>query len=349
VLGKFFESLYHKVFINIVVDRAKTTVYIEECKKDTVIHNETKIFDITHVDAKMDEFIKSHIKDTPYFYTSILDYNETQGVIPTCNKTDMLKYKNTQALKVRCFKDRWAYYTSKTELYTLTKKYEQIGIDFVFSPFTILTHFFQDKIDSTLALFALIEENSISLAVFDNSMLLYGESLDLQNIYEHEDVLIEEEEEENSDDIDLDLDGGINLEDVDAFDDIEGLDDFGNIEDLDSIDEIEDFDELVSDEEIVEDDHLQESTEEIQEIKEENIGSLNNDYNKFILIQESLSRFYKDSRYESKFVEHIYIANTSGSNNDLKRYLEEEMFLTVYMRHLDLPLELCELAKAEVK
>ena len=349
MLGKIFESLYNKVFINIVVGRSTTTVYIEECKKDKVLHNDTRVFDITHVDTKLDEYIKSYTKDTPYFYVSILDNSETQGVIPTCDKKLMLQYKNTESLKLRCFENSWAYYTSKIDLYTLTKKYEQIGIDFVFSPFVLLSHFFKDKIDSTLSLFALIEENTISLAVFDNSVLLYGDSLDLQNIYEHNDVLVENTEEDDENDMELDLDSGIDLEDVDAFDEIEGLDDFGNIEDLDSIDEIEDFDELSSDEPIVEESISEDADEEMQDIKDDSISSLNDDYNKFVLIQESLSRFYKDSRFDSKFVEHIYIANTTNESSDLKRYLEEEMFLSVYMRHLDLPLELCELAKAEIK
>jgi hypothetical protein len=344
MLSKLFESLYNKIFVNIIVGRSKTTIYIEECKKDKVINSDTRVFDITHVDAKMDEYIKSYIKDTPYFYISILDDSESQGVIPTCDKQSMSIYKNIESLKVRCFNEKWAYYTSKTELYLLTKKYEQIGIDFVFSPFVILADFFKDKIDSTLAAYALIEDNIISLAVFNNSKLLYGESLDLQSIYEHDDVLVDNSHDEEN----IDIDDGIDLEGVDAFDEIEALDDFGNIEDLDSIGEIDDFDEVAS--EGVQDDELDIDEESEPSKLDDDMESLGGeDYNKFILIQESLSRFYKDSRYESEFIEHIYIANSTHGGSALKRYLEEEMFLSVYVRHIDLSLELCELSKREVK
>ncbi len=359
MLGKFFESLYNKVFINIIVGRSKTNIYIEERNKKEILHSDSKTFDITHVDAKMDAFIKSYTKDTPYFYISILDYSETQGVIPTCDKKKMLNYRNTEPLKLRCFNDKWAYFSSKTEIYNLTKKYEQIGIDFIFSPFLILENFFKDKISSSLALYALIEENIITIAVFDNSQLLYGDNLDLQSSYEHEDILVENCCDEDENESDLDLDSGIDLEDVNAFDEIEGIDDFGNIEDLDSIDEIEEFDELSDTDDIMEDiqEHDIDNINDIDDLNNEEditdeteeINEINNDYTKFILIQESIKRFYKDSRYESKFIEHIYIADSIGGNRDLKKYLEEEMFLTVFIRHLDLPLELCELAKAELK
>ncbi len=75
----------------------------------------------------------------------------------------------------------------------------------------------------------------------------------------------------------------------------------------------------------------------------------NEDYHRFSLIQSSISDFYKDSKYDSKFIENIYIADSIGISGDLKKYLEEEMFLNVFVRRLDLPAEVCEIAKAELK
>ena len=68
-----------------------------------------------------------------------------------------------------------------------------------------------------------------------------------------------------------------------------------------------------------------------------------------MLIQSSINRFYKGFLYDSKFIESAYIADSIGMRGDLKRYLEEEMFLSVFVRHLDLYAEVCEAAKAESK
>ena len=53
-------------------------------------------------------------------------------------------------------------------------------------------------------------------------------------------------------------------------------------------------------------------------------------------------------KYKSEFVENIYIADSIGISSDLKKYLEEELFLNVYVRHVNLPAEVCEIAKMEL-
>ncbi len=338
MLSKLYEALYHKVFVNIVVERSRSIVYIEECNKNGVTSNDSDSFDTTTLNARMYEYISSFIEESPFYYISILDTSDSQGAIPTCSKRDMSVFSNLESSKYICYKDKWAYYTSKPDLNSLQQSYAKIGVDFVFSSFVILANFFKDKIDSHLALYILIEDNYITLGVYDHSELLYGDHIDMEHGDENEELLIEES---NIEDIELDLESAIDLDDIDTMDDIEGLDDFGNIEDLDSIDEIDEFAEQEEEEEEFED--------EPDELPSDESGGFNEDYHRFSLIQSSIKHFYKDSKYESKFVENVYIADAIGISGDLKRYLEEEMFLSVFVRHLDLAAELSEIAKAEVK
>jgi len=44
----------------------------------------------------------------------------------------------------------------------------------------------------------------------------------------------------------------------------------------------------------------------------------------------------------------MYIADGVGVTNDLKKYLEEEMFLNVYVRRAEIDAEVCELTKKEL-
>ena len=69
---------------------------------------------------------------------------------------------------------------------------------------------------------------------------------------------------------------------------------------------------------------------------------------RFLLIQSAVNKFYKDDRFKSEFVEAVYIADGVGISKDLKKYLEEEMFLSVYVRHINLAHELCNTAKLEL-
>jgi len=351
MLGKIFQSLYNKIFINIVVERSKTIVYVESVSnKGVTTDSDAQFFDTIDLNDKMLEYIKNHIKASPYFYISILDTSATQGAIPTCNKHRMPEYYYDIALsKHKCHNNKWAYYTSKDNLYAIERKYKTIGLDFIFSPFTIVAVFFKDKIATTMAMFIFIQDSYLSLTIFDNEKLLFAEHLDMQTENESNDIMLQDTLDEE--DVLLD-DDGIDLDELEVVDNDDGDDgdDFGNIEDLDALEDIEEF----ADSKDLEEEFI-ENAEEISTNSETTIQdgnedeSFTEDYQRFLLIQSSLGKYYKNSLYKSEFVENVYIADGIGVGTDLKKYLEEEMFLNVYIRKLDIAVEVCELAKTELQ
>jgi len=338
VLEKVFESLYYKVFVNIVQKRASTLVYVELYSKKGIVQNVLEEFDTLTPNDKMIEFIESFIKESPYYYIAVLDMSHVQGALPTCDKKQLPYYEDLSAAESKCYNKKWTYYTLKAELYEIEKTYKSFGVDFVFSPFVLLANFFKDKITQKLALYALVQDSFVSIAVFEESKLLFGEHLDLQTSEDAEDILLSEDIDE---DLDIDFeDDGIDLENLDVEEANESLEDFGDIEDLDSLEDIDEF----SENKDIEEELLESDTS----LEESNEGEFNEDYQRFSLIQTSIAHYYKDERYESKFIENIYIADTIGVSSDLKRYLEEEMFLNVYIRQTDITAEVCELTKEEL-
>ena len=335
-LDKFYEMLYLRVLVNIVIGHSKTIIYIEMLNSDVVVSSSKEIFDSPYLTTPMYEHILTFTKESPYHYISILDSSTSQGAIPTCEKHDTSNYYDLVESEYKCFDDNWIYYTSKSDIIDIQRAYEKIGIDYIFSPFVLLANFFKDKIDTHLAMFILIEEDYLSLSVFDTSKLLYSEHLDMSNELESDELLLDVNLEDE--DILLDEEDSIDLDDIDAIDE---LDDFGDIADLDSIEDIGEFEEAKDVEE-----ELLEQTEEIYE--EGSNDGFNEDYQRFSLIQSSVNRFYKSEKFKSEFVENVYIADAVGVSIDLKKYFEEEMFLNVYIRHVDLSMEVCEIAKMEL-
>lgn len=329
MISKLFESLYTKVFINIIVENLQTVVYVEVCSSSSVLQSMHKYFDTTAMNTRMYEFIHAYYKESPFCYISILDKSPLQGAIPTCDVKEMSKYCDINSSEYRCFSKDWAFYTSEYDLEAIKHEYRSIGVDFIFSPFVIMANFFKDKIDNTLSMFVLLEDNYISFSVFDNSKLLYAEYLNMEHHKESDELLMESPLEDDE------LDG-IDLEEIDIDDDSGGFDDFTNIEDLDSSEAIDEFSQE------------QEIKETITKEEYSPTDGFNEDYQRFSLIKGALSTFYKDPKYNSKFIESIYIADGVGVTNDLKNYLEEEMFLSVYVRKIDLAVALCDMAKAEI-
>lgn len=335
MLANFLESLYNKVIVNIVVKHTSTDIYIELCSKKGTISSEQKSYDSLFLTKEMIEFISSEIKESPYYYISVLDLSSRQGAFPTCAKNRISYYYDVSESEHRCHDDGWTFYTSKIDLYAIEKTYAKVGVDFVFSPFSLISNFFKDKIHSNGAMYILIQESSLALTIFDNGRLLFAEYMDIDKEQEDdEDINVQELDEGEE----LDIDIGIDLEEIDVIDD---LDDFGDIEDLDSLEDIDQF----SDSQDVE----EEFYEENMELSEEGVDdSHNEEYKTFTLIQSSVGKYYADEKYEGSFVETVYIADSIGKSVELKRYLEEEMFLNVYMRHIDIASELSSVTKLEL-
>jgi len=340
MFDKFFESLYNKVFVNVIVDRLKTTVYIEVCNKRNVVESAEEVFKTTFYNAEMKAFISQYTAETPFNYITFLDTSVDQGAVPTCVKNKTPLYRDLSASITKCYDDKWTFYSSQEELYALERKYDKLGIDFIFSPFTILASFFKDKTSKALAMYILVQDGFISLSIFNESELLYAEHLDLKSSIENEEMLIYDDIDE---DLDLDLgEDGIELDDISAIEEIDSFEDFGDIEDLDSIEDAEDFLESTDVEE-----KLHENLEE-EELPLHEEEGFNEDYQRFLLIQSSINEYYKDLKYDSEFIQNVYIADGVGVSQDLKRYLEEEMFLDVYVRQIDLASSVGDLARVEL-
>ena len=335
MLGKILETLYAKVFINIIVSDAQSTVYVESVSKGVVLSSEQEVFKTSNINTEMFSYISEHIKQSPFHYISILDKSPKQGAVPSCENIE--NYVKSNTVNSICVSNSWAYYTPKDDIKDMKYDYQTIGLDYIFSPFSILSKFFKDKINDQLAIFLLIEKKHISLSVFDKSELLFAEYLDMQKDLEDDGLMIDISMDDE-DEISLDI-GGIDLDDLDATtDDMGGLEDFSDIEELDGSDDIDEFAEAKD---------IQEITH--QEEKEDvSTDDMNEDYQRFVMIQDAISTFYNDDKYKSEFIEHIYIADSIGVSNDLKKYLEEEIFLSVFIRKIELDEELCEMAKAEL-
>ncbi|MBD3799224.1 MAG: hypothetical protein IE883_04920 [Epsilonproteobacteria bacterium] len=137
---------------------------------------------------------------------------------------------------------------------------------------------------------------------------------------------------------------GIDLDEIESLDDldiIDELDELSDIEDLDTLEEIAEFSE---DEPTLEEERSSKLSP--NGIKDE-MERFGDDYLRFELIQKTLEAFYTSEQCRNRFVETVYIADGYGSGSELKHYLEEELFLNVLIRRIDLGDEVIALAMSE--
>ncbi len=337
-LTTLFERLYSKIYIAIVEDGERIEVATEIFAKKQ--NSEESVESFSSFDEAKD-YILDTISDSPYYYISLLNSSKDQGALPTCDKLKMRDFADVSLSTNVCIDEKWVLYSSTASLKVIEKKHMAYGLDYIFSPFTILHDFFKDKIKEVLGLYVLVQNESLSIAVFSSSKLEFAlhVATDSDSIALMDSSSDIESDFEISEDIDDSLDEeefGI-LDDIEALDEMDSLDDIETLDDIDNIESFEDFTE----------DSDEVSVQEPKE-QEQSIEGFNLDFHRFSIIQDALKTFYKDEIYENSFIEAVFIADSVGVSKDLKNYLEEELFVTPIVRGIDLAKELLKLSKEEV-
>lgn len=351
-LTRLIENLYQQIFIGIVVQHNSVRVCVQMHKGKRLEKEISKVFSISNStpSAELNDFIKGYMDESPFTYVAVLNDSMTQGAVPTCSMHEAERFSDLGSCVTLCNENKWMVYAEKSELNALQKRFRKTGLDFIFSPFFTLSTFFSDKIEGKTALLVLIQDNYLSLCVFSQGELLFANHYATADAMEDE-KMSEEMDESAEESLGFDLDDdniSIDLDDIDALDELDALDDLDNLQDLDDLDDLddlEDFEESLND-------AVEESEVALEEAKtkyDSKIDNFSDDYKRFQLIQAALHHFYNDDKYDNQFVEEAYIADACETGQDLTRFLEEELFVSVFKRSIDLEKEIVNIAISEAQ
>lgn len=326
------ERLFQKIFVSIVPVEDGHEVLTVALKKKKVLYKEQRHFEGSEPSNAMNRYIQEVIDVSPIYYISTINTHDYQGAHLGCLKDGKTQRTDDTRVSEVCRNKKWTLYASLDDLHSITYDYRTVGIDFIFSPFSILEYSFADKIKDTFGLYAFSMPGLFAVAIFDSGVLEYAQYYKDQQSFVSEEPseglgidftshAVEEDENE----------GLINL------DDIEGLEDLDIIDDLDSLSDIDDLNELEEVHEFSEDMPTNEEKRMSQEhsMIKGNMDDSAEDYQHFNYIQKTLQQFYGTKECGNRFVETVCIADSKGASEELKRYLEEELFLNVLVRKID--------------
>ena len=340
------ERLFEKIFVSIVPVVDGHDVLTVALKNKKVSYKEQRHFEGSEPSRAMNRYIQEAVDVSPIYYISIINTQAHQGAHAGCLNNGKTQHNDDTRVSEVCRNKKWTLYASFDDLDALTYEYNTVGLDFIFSPFSILEYSFADKIKETFALYAFSMPGLFTIAIFDNGILEYA--------CHYTDEKSPDMEENSSETLGIDFSSSIAEEEDDRgglinLDDIEGLEDLDIIDDLDSFSDIDDLNELEEVHEFSEDMPTNEekrlSREHIM-IKDE-IDGFAEDYQHFSYIQKTLQQFYSMDECRNRFVETVCIADSIGTSEELKRYLEEELFLNVLVRKVDVLATINALAMSE--
>lgn len=328
------ERLFQKIFVSIVPVLDGHEVLSVALKNKKVLYKEKRHFEGAKPSSAMNRYIQEVIDPSPIYYISTINTQSHQGAHKGCLNKGKTQHSDGTKVSEVCRNKKWTLYASLDDLHELTYEYQTVGLDFIFSPFSILEYSFADRMKDTFALYAFSMPGLFTVAIFE------GDKLEYAYYYSHKKSSTQDDVQEASA---MDFAAHIDEEEDESeglilLDDIEGLEDLDIIDDLDSLSDIDDLNEL---------EEVHEFSEDMPTSEEKRLGrehsfmikgdidSSAEDYQRFSYIQKTLNQFYGMPECRNRFIETVCIADSQGGSEELKRYLEEELFLNVLVRKVD--------------
>ncbi len=171
----FLESFFPKLFIVLRPSSQGVHFYAELRKNGTLVKQyDPQLFETYSALAKRVQAVE---KENTLSYTAFLDTEADQGLFVQCRTTEHVELSSVETL---CVENRWGIFMGKDDLFARQKMYKSIGLDFIFSPFSLLYHFYEERIRERDGLYLLITADFVLSAVFKNNTMLFGKKVMLQ-------------------------------------------------------------------------------------------------------------------------------------------------------------------------
>ncbi len=166
---KFLESFLPKLFVTLI-PAAKGVYLSGELRKNGKLLKRYEGQHIEGTDA-LKKVIKTFEKESSFVYVTFLETEASQGLLPDCRTSEEFDLSSVEKI---CVENRWGIYISKDDLFERQKSYKSVGLDFLFSPFSLLYSFYREKVKSSDGLYLLISGDFIISAIFKENTMLFG-------------------------------------------------------------------------------------------------------------------------------------------------------------------------------
>jgi len=343
-IQKYFTNL----FISIIEEEDSYRLFCKVIKNNKLLNKFDKTFEIAPNDEKLDSSIEDYLislqEKYNTVYIALLLNSMGQGAIKGTHDEDFQRFSvHSNSVKTVKFKS-WSSYVSYIDINWIQKTYEDVGLDFIYSPFVILHNLLSGyKLKHNLTLYILNQEASITIGIFKGDTLCFGAFYKVNNnVKLSGDINIDDweyEEEEN------DVGGMVELDGLDSGE-LLSLDDLGELNVLDNDLSDEEFSELEDKDNVENVDNLLDLETEDSSI--EDLELYGRDLDIFKFLKKALGEYYNNEVYESDFIENAIIFDGYDLSKEMVQSIEEDLMLSLEIHKIDIAETVCNLSVKEV-
>jgi hypothetical protein len=177
MMMKILESFLPRLYITLIPSHDGVKLHAELRKNaKTIKRFEEGVF---QNNSSLETKIRTMERESAVTYIAFLESEATQGVLTDCRDTVEMDSGSFERI---CIDNRWGLFIAKDDLFERQKAYKSIGLDFLFSPFSILYSFYHEKLQNSDGLYLLLGSDFILSCVYKNGLLLFGEHTRMQEI-----------------------------------------------------------------------------------------------------------------------------------------------------------------------
>ncbi|NWF66056.1 MAG: hypothetical protein HXX81_01170, partial [Campylobacterales bacterium] len=320
-------------FISVYFKGEFCVVTIELLKNKKSIKKETIEFKTQNQQIPKDaiSYINRFQKKYKLSYISTLLKTINQGAVPDCSRVEFQKLNiKTDNLDIICIDEFFSAFASVDEIRWERNVFENVGVDFLFSPFAIIYDMCKKKFEKNPVMFVLLQHDSVAICISKIDKFLFSAYFITST---SEQIALKAAEVEHAIE-DTDSDSGLDdLISLDDLDDSSLLNDIEPIEGFDSLDEVEELKDLdthdISSDSFIDSTDAKAENEDGKHKSEQVDDSSLELFQKAIdlikFIQNSLNEFYKNDVYESDFISKIHILDTINFSSDVQSYISDEL------------------------
>jgi len=161
-----------KIYIILVPTMHSTIVYAQLHYKNRVIKQfDRQIFESA---KSLKNYVQSLERESNFSYTILLACGQEQGLLRSCSHQEGLDLSSVEKV---CYKNDWGLYIDKDGFFELQKRYRCIGLDLLFSPYSLLTFEHKDMIEKVSGLYLLMTPKYLVAMVFKDEKAFFSELL----------------------------------------------------------------------------------------------------------------------------------------------------------------------------
>lgn len=355
VLQKKFQNL----FVAVVLNETDCILRCKVLKNGAIAKTFTKTFTLTppleSLDSAVENYLMNLQDEYQFVYIAFLLNSLGQGAIEGSGNSSFSKHNvDIQNVHNVTLYNQWSAYASYIEIKWAKNLFSEVGLDFIYSPFIILSDFIvSQKLKNKPTCYLLNCQDFFVLAIFEERQLHFGaffktqsdtsfthnnEANDWENEQEEEGVLDDEEiptmvSEEDEHQLEHEHEG------IEELSELGELSDLEDIDDLRSTDSFSDIDEKAIG-----------SFRGMEGVKEEDISLelYGRDLLVYKYLKTALEEYYHNPVYVSEFIDEIIIFDGYEISSDLIHQLEDDLMMDVEIHKVDVSDRICDIAIKEV-